>query len=353
MTRCATVLCTLALAALSSSAQAAYDPLGSGATKFTFDPSFASFLVKDQIKLSASLGAKQKGTTFTLPVFQGNLDPTTGKGEIDSKGTLAFKGKRGNVPLREITVKTKHSPLVAKMGGSQLKVATSANISSHREGFGSAFSAKQLKLSAKAATRLNKKLRPQIPFAPGQPLGTLVSKPLPKLVTILEQNKVTLVFAPAFVAKLESRFVSLNPVFPAEHQGSTFTFPISVGGAIAPNASEGTLRTAGTVELLQLGGGQVFWQELWADLGARSDSAEVDLEPTPTFPGKLGRVGVFDIASGLVASDPKARTVSESNVALTLTADTANALNSAFAEGKAVFGVGEAVGGLSFVAQGQ
>ncbi len=333
--------------------QAAYDPLQGGTTKLTLDPSFASFLAKDQIKLSPSLGAKRKGTTFTLPVFQGNLDPTTGKGEIDSEGTLAFEGKGGKVPLREITVKTKHSPLVAKVGGSQLKVATSQKISSKREGFGSAFSAKQLKLSAKAATRLNKKLRPQIPFAAGQLLGTLSSKPLPKLITILEQNKATLVFAPAFVAKLESRFVSLNPIFPAEHVGSTFTFPIAIGGAIAPNASEGTLRTAGTVELLQLGGGQVFWQELWADLGAKSDSAEVDLEPTPAFPGKLGRVGVFDIAPGLVSSDPKARTVSESSIALTLTADTAKALNSAFAEGKAVFGAGEAVGGFSFVAQGQ
>ena len=353
MTRYATVLCALALAVFTSSAQGAYDPLQGGSTKLILDPSFASFLAKDQVKLNPSLGAKRKGTTFTLPVVSGNLDPTTGKGEIDSQGTLAFEGQRGKVPLREITVKTKHSPLVAKVGGSQLKVATSAKISSNRVGFGSAFSAKQLKLSAKAATRLNKKLRPAVPFQAGQLLGTLGSKPLPKLVTILDQGKATLVFAPAFVAKLESRFVSVNPIFPAEHVGATFTFPIALGGAIAPNGSEGTLRTAGTVELLQLGGGQVFWQEPWADLGARSDSAEVDLEPTPAFPGKLGRVGVFDLSPGAVSANAGARTIAESGISLTLQASAASDLNNAFAEGKPFFNASEVAGALSYIAQGQ
>ena len=96
------------------------------------------------------------------------------------------------MPLREITVKAKHSPLIAKVGGSQ-----------------------------------------------------------PKLATVLESGRATFVFDAAFLAKLESRFVSVNPIFPAEHQGPTYTFPITLGGQIAPNGSEGTLRTGGTVELLQ------------------------------------------------------------------------------------------------------
>jgi hypothetical protein len=349
----ASLLGALACLLLTPASRAAYDPLQGGTTKLTLEGSFASFLAKNQVKLKASRGAMRKGSTFTLPVASGNLDPTTGKGEIDQVGTLALEGKRGKVPLREITVKTKHSPLVAKVGGSQLKVATAAAISSKRAGFGSAFSARRLKLSAKAATRLNKKLRPMVPFQAGQMLGTLSSKPLPKLVTIQDTGRASLVFDPAFVAKLESRFVSLNPIFPAEHVGPTFSFPIAVGGAIAPDASEGALRTSGTVELLQLGGGQVFWQEPWADLGAKVDRAEVDLEPTPTFPGKLGRVGVFDLIPGAVSADAKVRTISESGISLSLQASAASDLNNAFAEGKAFFDAGEAVGALSFTAQGQ
>jgi hypothetical protein len=343
------LLCFLSL----GSAQAAYDPIGSGTTKLTLDKRFVSFLKKNKVTLSAKAPAKRKGTSISLPIFTGNLDPTTGKGEVGQEGTLIFQSAKGKVPLRELTVKTKRSPLIAKVGGSQLKVATSSKLSSKREGFGSAFQAKALQLSAKTATRLNKKLRPKLSFYEGQPLGTLTTKAQPQLVTILEANKATLSFDPPFLAKLESRFVSLNPIFPAERLGSSFSFPIAKGGSIAPYGSAGTLRSAGAVELLQLGAGQVFWKELWLDLAARSDSAEVDVEPTPAFPGKLGRVGVFDLGFAPVASDPKARTVSVSGASLTLQAQAAATLNEAFAQGQGVFAAGEAVGVLSFVGQGQ
>ena len=349
----AVALTTAMALGITASAQAAYDPLGAGTTKLSLDKGFASFLARDGIKLSASSGAKRKGSAITLPVFAGEIDPTIGKGEIDQEGTLAFQNARGRVPLRDLTVKTTHQPLIAKVGGSQLKVATSSKVSSQRDGFGTSFQAKALKLSAKVATRLNKKLRPKLPFEAGQPLGTLLSKPQPQLVTIVEANRATLVFDPAFLAKLESRFVSLNPIFPAEHVGPTFSFPIVLGGDIAPDGSEGTLRTGGSVELLQLHAGQVFWKEPWLDLAARSDSAEVDVEPTPAFPGKLGRVGVFDLGAAAVISDPKARTVSISSAPLTLQAQSAQTLNEAFAQGQPVFGAGEVVGTLSFVAQGQ
>jgi hypothetical protein len=352
-TAAATALAALALLAIAPAAQATYDPLGSGTTKLTLDKRFVSFLKADGIALTASAGAKGKGKAFTLPVIEGNMDPTAGQGEIDTEGTLTFQNDRKRVPLRKMVVKTKHSPLIAKVGGSQLKIATSSKLSSRREGFGTAFGAQALKLTAKVATRLNKKLRPKIPFVEGQPLGTLSSNAQPRLVTILEQGKATLVFDSAFLAKMDGLFVSVNPIFPAEHVGGTFTFPIILGGQLAPSGSEGTLRTGGSVEFLQLGGGQVFWHELWLDMGARSDSAEVDIEPTPTFPGKLGRVGVLDLGAAAVTSDPKARTISVSGAPLTLQAQTAKTLNEAFAPGKEAFKAGEAVGALSFVAQGQ
>jgi len=349
----ATALTALALLAVAPAAQATYDPIGSGTTKLTLDKRFVTFLKKDGIALSATAGAKRKGSAFTLPVIEGNMDPTLGQGEIDQQGTLVFQSDRKKVPLRNLVLKTKHSPLIAKVGGGQLKVATSAKLSSKREGFGTAFSAKALKLTAKVATRLNKKLRPKVPFAQGQPLGTVSSKAQPRLVTILEQGRATLAFDSAFVAKLDGLFVSLNPIFPAEHVGSTFTFPIIPGGQLAPSGSEGTLRTGGSVELLQLGGGQVFWHELWLDLAAKADSAEVDVEPTPAFPGKLGRIGVFDLGATLVSSDPGTRTISVSGAPLALQTQTAKTLNEAFAPGKEPFRAGEAVGALSFSAQGQ
>jgi hypothetical protein len=349
---CVPSLALLCLLVLTPTARAAYDPLGAGTTKLVLDRGFAAFLKKDGVKLSAPAPARAMGTSVSLPVSGGEIDPTIGKGEIDQEGAIVFENARKRVPLRDLTLKTKHSPLIAKVGGSQLKIATSAKLAFKREGFGSSFSAKALKLTAKVATRLNKKLRPKFSFSEGQVLGSLLSRTQPQLITVLESGRATLVFDPAFAAKLAARFVSLNPIFPAEHAGATFTFPITIGGAIAPDGSEGTLRTGGSVELLQLGAGQIFWQEPWLDLGARSDTAEVDIEPTPAFPGKLGRVGVFDLGSTAVSADPKARTVGVSGP-LTLTPQTAANLNQAFAQGQGVFAAGEAVGALGFVAMGQ
>lgn len=346
-------LVTLTLLALASTAHAVYDPVGSGTTRLTLDRGFVSFLKKDEIKLLPAAGAVKRGPSFLLPVVEGNLDTTIGKGEIDQGGTLVFQGARKKVPLKKIVIRTKPTPLIAKVGGSQLKVATSRKLSSKREGFGTGFSARQLKLTSKVATRLNKKLRPRIPFQEGQLLGTVSAKAQPRLTTILPQGKATLVFDAAFVTKMDKHFVSINPIFPAEHQKAVFSLPIVGGGALAPDGSEGELRTGGEIEFLQLGAGQVFWHEQWLEIAEGVDGAEVDVEPTPAFPGKLGRLGVLQAAPFQVSSNPSLRTISASNVQLALTAQTAQTFNEAFAEGKEDFKAGEVAGVLSFTAQGQ
>jgi len=344
------------LALFSSSvaiAQAKNDPLGSGTTKLSLDPSLSSFLSHNDLKLRAKQGAKRKGKAITLAITGGSMDLAEGKGEIQQVGTLVFEGKRGKVPLRDITIKTKRTPLIAKVGGGQLKVATAKTISSKRSGFGSTFTAYALTLTAKAATRLNKKLRPEEPFRQGQALGSLTSKPQPSLITIEDQGRATLVFDGAFVQKLEDRFVSLNPIFPAEHQGPTYTMPISAGGMLAPDGSQGTLRTGGAIEALQLHGAQLFWHEIWLDLGAHQGTVEAELLPSPPYPGKSARAALFDLAQTPVSSDPKSRTISVAGAPLTLNAAGAQELNDAFGEGKGLFGVGEAVGAVSFGAVGE
>ncbi len=350
---CAFLALALLVLTFATPARATYDPVGSGTTRLTLDRGFVSFLKKDGIKLTATAGATKKGTSFLLPVIEGNLDTTIGKGEIDLQGSLVFQGARKKVPLKKIVLRTKSTPLIAKVGGSQLKIATSRKLSSAREGFGTNFAAKQLKLTSKVATRLNKKLRPKTPFFQGQPLGAVSSKAQPRLTTILAQGKATLVFDEAFVTKMDKHFVSINPIFPAEHQKSVFSLPIIGGGALAPNGSEGELRTGGKIEFLQLGAGQVFWNEQWLEIAERLDGAEVDVEPTPAFPGKLGRLGVLQAAPFQISSDPSLRTISASGIQMTLTAQTAQTFNEAFAEGKEDFQAGELAGVLSFTAQGQ
>ena len=284
----------LTLLAFPAASPGAYDPLGAGTTKLSLDPSFLALLKRQGVTLSAQAPAKRVGKTITLPVSGGRMDPTTGKGEALQEGTLVFQRAKRKVPLRNLEVKAKSTPLYAKVGGSQLKVAKAKSTKAKREGFGMGFSAKGLSLTQKVATRLNKKLRTKDAFKEGQAIGTLKLRSVPRTVTVLPQGKGTLVPDPVFLAKLKALFVSLNPISPAElSPGPLFSFPIAAGGEIAPDATAGTLRLGGAIEALQLGAGQIFHSEYWLDLGAKATSAEVEILPTPTFPGKLGRIGCW------------------------------------------------------------
>jgi hypothetical protein len=353
--RAVLVATLVALFALSAplSASATYDPLGSGTTKLTFEKSFLAFMRANHLELAATAPATLKRGVLTLPVSGGSIDPTTGNGTIEQEGALTFESGRKKVPFRHIVVKTKHSPVLAKVGGSQLKVVSSSELSTKRDGFGSDFSARRLKLSAKVATRLNKKLRPPVPFTAGQLIGTTTSRTAPQTVTILAQGRVALELDPVVVAKLNSLFVSVNPISPAEHPGSQFTLPI-IGGAISPDVRLGTLQTGGSMEFLQLASrSQIFWHEFWFELAAGLASPELDAEPSPPLAGKAGRLGALGLAAGSISANPRARTITDVDAPLTMQPATAALFNRAFAEGREAFVPGEALGTISFTAQAQ
>ncbi len=356
--RLKTAVLVLLLALFGTSpAHAAYDPVGSGGIKLTLDKRFARFLAQDGVEVSAGAPARSSGRVMTLPLAGGKLDPTADKGELAAGGTLFFKSARRSLPLRDLVVKANRSPLIAKVGGGQLKLATSPELGAERVGFGLELTAKKLALTAKLATRLNKKLRPAEPFRAGQLLGTLTSVAQPLTVTLLASGSAALTFAPTLLAKLDSLHVSVNPIFPAEHLGTLFNFPIAVGGAISPDGSLGTLVSAGDLEFLQLGGGQVFWHQQWLDLAARSDSAEVNIQPSPPFAGKLDRIPIAALAlSGPPLVNAGKRLITVTGASLIMDAATAATFNEVFAkpQGKdGVFVGGEAMGSLSFTAQGQ
>jgi len=360
MIRTASLTALLVLAALLSSAplaQADYDPLGSGTTKLTIDSSFLALLKQNGVKLSATAPAKLKGNTATFPVSAGKFDPTAAKGTIEHEGALVFQAGAKKLPLKALQLKTtqRRSPFSVKAGGSQLKLATAKSLAVSREGFASKVKVSTLTLSAKLATRLGKKLKLKGVFKEGQPLGKSQTKANPQTIALLGKNKAELVLDPGFSAKLNSLFVAVNPVFPAEHPGA-FTLPL-FGGTIAPDGSQGTVETSGSLEFLQLGGGQVFWGDAWLDLAAKTFGPEVNTQPSPPYGGKAGRLSVAGLGFGAPAvANAKARTVSLSGGSLTLDAATAASFNEVFArpQGKdGVFVAGEVLGSISLVAQGQ
>jgi hypothetical protein len=347
-----------ALLCLAPLAQADYDPLGTGQTKLTLDKSLLSLLKANGVKLKAVAPAKLKGGAVSFPISGGKFDPTAAKGFVEHEGALVFQAGSRSVPLKAPQLKTtsKHSPITAKVGGSQLKIATASSLKATRSGFGEKVAVSGLDLSAKLATRLSKKLRLRDVFKAGLPLGVTATKANPLTISVLGQGRASLTLDSAFQAKLASLFVAVNPIFPAEHPGP-FTLAI-FGGTISPNAKQGTVETEGALEFIQLGGGQIFWGENWLDLPNGSLSPEVNIQPAPPFGGKLGRQGVaaLSLAGAKVAADSKARTVAVEGAALSLSGSSAQQFNEVFAkpQGKSnVFASGEAVGSISFTAQGQ
>lgn len=351
----------LALAALPvftpSSAAASYDPLAGGSTKIVLAGSFRALLRHHGVRLLAEDGVRIHRGEVTFPVSGGRLDPVTGHGKVEHEGSLVFATGNHRLPLRELTLKTTqaHSPLAAKFGGGKLKLAASATLDNVRAGFGMRSEVGSMRLSAKVAERLDKKLHLRGVFGEGQLLGRSVTNVRPATVALLSSGRVEWAPDAAFLAKLRELFVSLNPIAPAElAPGTVLTLPIT-GGALAPSASTGMLDTDGELEFLQLGGGQIFWAESGLDFGVGVDSAEVDLEPVPTYPGELGRIGILDIGVGNGTPDPAARTISVAGATLTMEATTAAAFNEAFAKPQGrrdVFVSGEPMGSISFMARG-
>jgi hypothetical protein len=338
-----------------SPAAAAYDPLGSGSTKLTLDKSFLALLGRSGVKLSAVAPAKLKGGTVSLPVSGGKFDPTAARGTIEHEGALLFRAGSRSIPLKALQLKTtqRRSPFSVKAGGGQLKLGTARSLTVSRAGFDNRIAAGPLSLSAKVAGRLDKKLGLRGVFAAGQALGSALTTARPQTVAVLDKGKALFALDPGFAGKLSSLFVAVNPIFPAERPGA-FTLPLS-GGTIAPDGSRGTVETAGALEFLQLGGGQLFWQESWFDLAARAALPEVDVQPSPPYLGKVGRIAVADLGAGSVSSNPGARAVTVQTLALTLQAPTAQTLNEVFAKPQGrdgVFAAGEALGALSFTARG-
>jgi hypothetical protein len=347
--------CLVALT-LASAALADYDAIDSGQTKITFDRAFLKGLEANGVKLSAVAPAKLAGGVLTVPAVGGKFDPVAAMGTVEGEGSLILSAGGRKVPIKALKLRTtqKTSPFTAKVGGSQLKIATARRVTVGRSGFADTTSVAGLALSQKLATRLGKKLALRSFFKAGLPLGKAVTVAVPQTTTILERGAATLSLDPGFVGKLSSLFVAVNPIFPAEHEGPVFTLPI-FGGGLAPAGPGGRLETLGAVEFLQLGAGQVFWREPWLDLDGKVLNGEVDVEPSPPFGGKAGRLTLGPETPTAYESNATSRTI-VGTFSLTLDPGMATTFNEAFAkpQGKAgVFSPGEALGTISFTAQGQ
>jgi hypothetical protein len=315
---------------------------------------FISLLRKNGVKLGVAEGARKGDAGLVLPVSGGKVDPASSRGTILHGGVITVSRGRRSFRIKDLMVKTtrRRSPLAAKVGGGQIKLFTAGGLTVRRTGFGVAIRSVDLRMTANLAVRLDHKLGLNRVFAEGLPVGTAFTKVDPALAALDRSGRLSLDLDQGLVAKLNQLFVAANPIHPAEHPGP-FTFPI-FGGQLSPQLTGGVMQDEGALELLQLGGGQVFWAEPWVDLDSGSLSMEADVEPSPPYRGKIGRVSVasLDLSAASVAARPAQRNIEMAGGRLALSSEAATELNEAFAGGKPVFAAGEPMGTLAFTAEG-
>jgi hypothetical protein len=354
------IACLTALAVLAAApvAEATYDPLGSGVTALKLDKGFRALLRDHGVELATREGATFKGGALQFPVAGGKFDPTTKKGTVEHGGTALFKRAGRAVSLKKVQLKTTRpsSPLVAKLGGGQLKLGPARSLVVTRPGFADEVKVSKLRLTGKFATRLSKRLGLRGVFREGMPIGSAVTRANPVTVSVLGEGRARFELDPGMAVKLDDLHVAVNPIFPAERPG-VFTLPI-FGGKLAPDLSAGYLQLHGGLELLQLGGGQVTWSESLVDLGGRSLSPEVEVKPSPPYVGKAGLLAIasLDLGAGSTAANAGPRTLTVEGAGLTLSESTAATLNEVFAkpQGKqGIFAAGEPLGRISFLAETQ
>jgi hypothetical protein len=402
----AVVAALAALLALAPFASAASDPLASGTTTVRLNKGLVKKLKKSGVKVLKVSPGTVKGSTVTLPVSGGSLDPITGLGTVEHSGGFKFKAGKKSAPVNTLVLDSTTGSLSAKVAGKSMKFASTKGVTVTRNGFGANVSVASLKLTGKAAKQLNKKLgfsgkksnkgkgnkraatrkvvKP--PFKGNQTLGASTSETQPKTVAVLPSGNATLALSASALQKLNNVgphppgepgpfAVKLSTVAPTTVASPgpppSVAFPIS-GGTLSPTASAGILQTAGGLKLVQdlemagKGVTTLTMGNIWVDMAAKTATVEVTIE-NPKTPeanlGNLGRSSIADIqlTGATISSDPATHAISVQNATATLQAVTAETLNSVFitpvekATGtpQEKFAAGDPLGVFSFTAQTQ
>ncbi|MGC1166100.1 MAG: hypothetical protein WA862_08325 [Solirubrobacterales bacterium] len=334
-------MATTTLLASASSASAAGDPIATGATDLHLKKGFARKISNLGATVQPIGVGAVSGNKIALTVRDGSLNPLDVLGFLDTRGGFKLQLGRRGVPVTQLTVNTVKGAVYAKVAGARMQIGSFAPPTFAREGFGANFKATKLTLTAKAVKRISNRLglKGSKRLNPGRVLSNLYSTAQPETVTLLPQGTAVLAANSSTFTKFAAKGMKapqgITALAPAiKPTPASFQFPIS-GGVLAPDASEGTIETAGGVQILKEAepfSPTMRLRNLFVDLTAKAATAELEILPTPPFPGAAGRSSVVDVVlpSNSVVANPVARTISIQGAEARLQAVFATTLNDVF-----------------------
>lgn len=339
-----TLLLTLvmgAFLAFAASAFAERDPIASGVTDLHMKNGFMRKLGNLGVSVQPIGSGSVSGRKIGLTVRGGKLNPVNVLGFLDTRDGFKFQlGNRG-VPVTQLTVNTVKGAVYAKVAKARMQIGTFTPPTSEREGFGANFKAGKLALNEKATRRISNRLGLQGSkrLNPGRVLSNLYSAAQPETVTILAQSSASLTGNAATLEKFVAKGVKvpegITPIAPAtKPTATTFTLPIT-GGTLAPDASKGMVETAGGVQVLKDTDSldpTMRMSNVQIDLATKTATVELEILPSPPFPGKAGRTPLVDVVlpPNSIMANPVARTISIQNAEARLQATAASTLNDVF-----------------------
>lgn len=363
-------LAGLVLLSFTSSASAARDPIATGTTDLHMKKGFVRKLSNLGVTVQGVGAGSATGNKISLPVGDGKLDPTNAQGFLDSRGGFKLQlGNRG-VPVTQLTVNTAKTAVYAKIAKARMQLGILTPPTSSREGFGANLKAVKLSLTEKAVRRISNRLglKGSKRLNAGRVLSNTYSTAQPETVTVLAQGSATLTASASTLAKFAAKGVKVPEGFTAiapatKPSDTSFALPIS-GGSLAPDASKGTVETAGGVQILKEAepfSPTMRLRNVTVDFAAKAATAELEILPSPPFPGVAGRSSIVDVVlpPNSVVANPVARTIAIKDVEARLQATTASTLNDVFNQPapppppSSNFVVGDPLGTFSMTIQAQ
>lgn len=335
----ATVVALLAAAPASSAAPR--DPVADGAADLHLKRGMVRKLNNLGVAVQGLGAASVSGNKVSLPVREGRVDPTDGSGYLRLRGGFKLsRGKRG-VPLTEVLVHTVRGAVYANVARAKMQIGSLDPLTVGRDGFGARLKAPRLVLNEQSARRISNRLglRGGRRINPGRALSNVFAAVQPRTVVVLPQGTASLEADKALLGKLVAKGVKvpqgITPIAPAQGKAPAgFELPIA-GGTLSPQADAGTLKTAGGVRIEKEAepfSPTVVLREIEVDFAARTATVQLEIGPTPPFPGVVGRSSIADVTvpNGAVSVDPAQRTIAIEGAEARLQAVAAATLNDVF-----------------------
>jgi hypothetical protein len=326
------------------------EPVVKGKTRLVLDRTLVATLRRDHVQVAKLGQATVQGRSIGLPVAGGEVDVSSGAGSVEQEGGFRLATDGGSVALTALRLDTAKRALWGKVDGRGAKIASFADYTVERVGFGDEVTVAAVKLRPAVAARLDAKLgRPRL-FG-SVPFASLSSRFKPQFDG-LAKGTLQLTLAPGTLAKLQAVEVMPLPFEALAVATEPPTYAASlIDGAVYPDLRGGFAGVEAGIRLQrQTPSTVVSWLGLSVSLESNKVFADASLgNAAGNNPRGVGPIAALDLSGATARIDPEARTVAITGARATLEVSAATLLNEAFAKapGQKLVAAGDPLGEIS------